>query len=67
MASNKMMMKVYGTDELIYKFRRMNLMAQGQALDIAAQAGAEVIRSETSTLAPKDSGNLARSYHTAKE
>lgn len=55
-----------GDRELLSKLKKMSSDSQGEALDIAAQAGAEVFRDQASRNAPVQMGDLRRSLHTAK-
>ena len=66
MAKNSIKITVLGDKELIAKLNRIGVDASGPMLDLAAQAGAEVIRHQASQNAPYETGNLRRSIHTAK-
>ena len=55
-----------GDEALVKKFHTMSAESQGQALDLSAQAGAEVVRDQASRNAPYRMGDLRRSLHTAK-
>lgn len=63
----KLKLTVTGEKELQAQFRRMELAAQGMALDTAVHAGAEVIRTAIVPKAPVRTGTLRRSIHTERE
>lgn len=52
---------VVGEDKLRLKFNMMAKDAAGPLLDLAVQAGAEMIRNEAVRRAPVESGELRRS------
>lgn len=57
---------ISGTKELQRKLKQMSVESRGHLLDIAVEAGAEVIRTQAVLNAPAKSGDLRRSLSTEK-
>lgn len=66
MPTDRIKISVFGDKELVAKLKRIGLDARSGMLDTAAQAGAEVIRTQAAMNAPYKLGNLRRSIHTLK-
>lgn len=66
MPTDRIKITVLGDKELVAKLRQIGIDAAGPMLDVAAQAGAEVIRHQAAINAPVKRGNLRRSIHTTR-
>ena len=67
MASRETVFKLEGLSELNKQLHRLDAVTQGKALDVALEAGGEVIRAEAARLTPRseDSGGTTGRGHGA--